>query len=78
MTVRSLFALSLFALAAGAADVSAQARSTTRGFHLGAGLNISSIQADLVDEETGLEDERETGAGISLTAGTTSLRSSGC
>ena len=69
MTVRSVFAISLFALAAGAADVSAQARSTTRGFHLGAGLNISSIQADLVDEETGLEAERETGAGISLTAG---------
>jgi opacity protein-like surface antigen len=69
MTVRSVFAISLFALAAGAADLSAQARSTTRGFHLGAGLNGSSIKADVEDEETGLEADRESGAGISLTAG---------
>jgi opacity protein-like surface antigen len=69
MTVRSMFAISLFALAAGATDVSAQARSTTAGFHLGAALNGSSIKFDLEDEETGLEAERESGAGITLTAG---------
>jgi opacity protein-like surface antigen len=69
MTVRSVFAISLFALAAGAADVSAQARSTTRGFHLGAALNGSSLKVDVEDEETGLESERENGAGLSLTAG---------
>jgi opacity protein-like surface antigen len=69
MTVRSMFAISLFALAAGATDVVAQARSTTAGFHLGVGLNGSSVKVDVEDEETGLESERESGAGISLTAG---------
>jgi opacity protein-like surface antigen len=69
MTVRSMFAISLFALAAGATDVAAQARSTTAGFHLGVGLNGSSVKVDVEDEETGLESERESGAGISLTAG---------
>ncbi len=69
MTVRSMFAISLFALAAGATDVSAQARSTTRGFHLGAGLNGSSVKVDLEDEETGIEADRESGPGISLTVG---------
>lgn len=69
MTVRSMFAISLFALAAGATDVSAQARSTTRGFHLGAGLNGSSVKVDFEDEETGLDAERESGPGISLTVG---------
>ncbi|HLL84774.1 MAG TPA: outer membrane beta-barrel protein [Longimicrobium sp.] len=69
MTVRSMFAISMFALTAGATDASAQARSTTAGFHLGAALNGSSIKFDLEDEETGLPIERENGAGITLTAG---------
>jgi len=69
MTVRSMFAISLFALAAGATGVSAQARSTTQGFHLGAALNGSSIKLDLEDEDTGLESEAESGAGITLSAG---------
>jgi opacity protein-like surface antigen len=60
-----MFAISIFALAAGATDVSAQARSTTSGFHLGGGLNFSSVKADIEDEET----ERESGAGINLVAG---------
>lgn len=68
MTVRSMFAISIFALAAGATDVSAQARSTTSGFHLGAGLNFSSIKVD-EDEAIGIESERESGAGINLSAG---------
>ncbi|HEX8212782.1 MAG TPA: outer membrane beta-barrel protein [Longimicrobium sp.] len=65
MPVRSMFAISVFALAAAATDVSAQARSTTAGFHLGAALNGSSINFDLEDEET----DTEKGFGISLTAG---------
>jgi opacity protein-like surface antigen len=68
MTVRSMFAISMFALAAGAADVSAQARSTTSGFHLGAGLNFSSIKVD-ADEDIEIDSERESGGGINLTAG---------
>jgi opacity protein-like surface antigen len=60
-----MFAISVFALAAAATDVSAQARSTTAGFHLGAALNGSSINFDLEDEET----DTEKGFGISLTAG---------
>ena len=69
MTVRSVFAISLFGLAASAADVSAQARSTTQGFHVGAGLNGSSVKLDFEDEETGLAAERENGAGITLAVG---------
>ena len=60
-----MFAVSLFALAATAADASAQARSTTKGFHLGAALNGSSVTVEVDD----VDDEVETGPGLSLTAG---------
>lgn len=61
MTIRSMFAVSLLALGATAADASAQ---TNRGLHLGIGANGSSFQVDADDN-----DDRESGAGIALSAG---------
>lgn len=63
MNVRTLFALSLLAVTASTA--SAQARSTTQGFHLGAGLNGSSIK---IDSDFG-GGETESGAGINFGLG---------
>lgn len=70
MPVRPILAASLLALAT-ATTVSAQdaaTRSTTRGFHLGAALNGSSIQLSDDDLED-LDVERESGSGLSLSAG---------
>jgi hypothetical protein len=64
MILRSVFAASLLALSTASAQ-DAATRSTTRGFHVGAALNGSSIE--LSDDELG--GERESGGGLSLTAG---------
>jgi opacity protein-like surface antigen len=66
MIFRSVFAASLLALATASTASAQGARSTTRGFHIGAGLNGSSIEISDSDFE---DTERESGAGISLAAG---------
>lgn len=70
MKLRSTFAVSLVALATAVGSASAQttteARSTTRGFHIGAALNGSSLE--LTDAEAA-DVGRDNGSGLSFTAG---------
>lgn len=71
MIARSAIALSLLALSASVSTVAAQTapRSSTQGFHIGAGANGSSIQLSDDDIEEELTSKRESGPGISLSAG---------
>jgi opacity protein-like surface antigen len=71
MSVRTAVAISLLALSASVSAAFAQTaeRSATRGFHIGASANGSSIELSDEDLDEELSGERESGPGLTLTAG---------